>query len=77
VEYVVIGDVNDRPEHAHELGQLLRGRKVVMNLIPYNPSDVPENYQPPKEEDVFAFRDICMTYGLFTTVRVPAACCLP
>ena len=29
VEYVVIGNVNDAPEHAHELGVLLRGRKVV------------------------------------------------
>ncbi len=29
VEYVVIGNVNDAPEHAHELGELLRGRKVV------------------------------------------------
>lgn len=34
---MLLGDVNDGPEQAHELGALLRGRDVVQNLIPWNP----------------------------------------
>lgn len=35
-EYVLLGDVNDRPEHAAELGRMLRGRGAHINLIPFN-----------------------------------------
>lgn len=38
-EYVLLGDLNDGPEHARELAQLLRGRQAHVNLIPFN--DVP------------------------------------
>lgn len=31
--------VNCTPEHAHQLGRLLQGRDVVVNLIPWNPSE--------------------------------------
>jgi 23S rRNA (adenine2503-C2)-methyltransferase len=37
VEYVLIGSVNDSPEHAATLAELLRGRHVHVNLIPLNP----------------------------------------
>lgn len=30
--------VNDLPEHAHELGALLKGKNAIVNLIPYNVS---------------------------------------
>jgi 23S rRNA (adenine2503-C2)-methyltransferase len=35
-EYVLLRDVNDRPEHAAELARLLRGRQAHVNLIPFN-----------------------------------------
>lgn len=36
VEYVMLGpDVNCTPTHAHQLGALLRGRNVLVNLIPW------------------------------------------
>ncbi|MBY0229791.1 MAG: 23S rRNA (adenine(2503)-C(2))-methyltransferase RlmN [Gemmataceae bacterium] len=38
-EYVLLGGLNDRPEHAAKLGKLLRGRQAHVNLIPFN--DVP------------------------------------
>jgi adenine C2-methylase RlmN of 23S rRNA A2503 and tRNA A37 len=41
VEYCVLGGVNDSEECARELGELLRGRDIILNLIPYNPTDVP------------------------------------
>jgi 23S rRNA (adenine2503-C2)-methyltransferase len=36
VEYVLLKGINDRVEHAAELGKLLRGLKCKINLIPYN-----------------------------------------
>ncbi|MFO0928898.1 MAG: 23S rRNA (adenine(2503)-C(2))-methyltransferase RlmN [Gemmataceae bacterium] len=35
-EYVLLGGVNDRPEHAGQLARLLRGRQAHINLIPFN-----------------------------------------
>jgi len=35
-EYVLLRGVNDRPEHAAELGRLLAGRQAHVNLIPFN-----------------------------------------
>lgn len=35
-EYVLLGGVNDQPEHAGQLGRLLRGRGAHVNLIPFN-----------------------------------------
>jgi 23S rRNA (adenine2503-C2)-methyltransferase len=36
-EYVLLGELNDRPEHARQLVALLRGRTALLNVIPYNP----------------------------------------
>lgn len=35
-EYVLLRDLNDRPEHAAELARLLRGRQAHVNVIPFN-----------------------------------------
>jgi 23S rRNA (adenine2503-C2)-methyltransferase len=35
-EYVLLRDLNDRPQHAAELARLLRGRQAHVNLIPFN-----------------------------------------
>ena len=35
-EYVLLRDLNDRPEHAAALARLLRGRQAHVNLIPFN-----------------------------------------
>jgi len=34
IEYVLIADVNDSDETAHELGALLKDRAIVLNVIP-------------------------------------------
>src|SRR5262249_17326414 len=36
-EYVLLGGLNDRPQHARQLAALLAGRMVLLNVIPYNP----------------------------------------
>ncbi len=35
-EYVLLRDLNDRPDHAGQLARLLRGRQSHVNLIPFN-----------------------------------------
>lgn len=54
IEYILIKDVNDQECHALELAQLLNGRKehIILNLIPYNPTTVAEDYEPPTEESI-------------------------
>jgi len=84
IEYILIHDVNDREEHAHELGLLLGPRSdfVLLNLIPYNPTSVAEDYEPPTDEAVKRFYEICSSapYDIHTRVRgekgqdIEAAC---
>ncbi len=35
-EYVLLGELNDRVEHARELAEVLDGRLALLNVIPYN-----------------------------------------
>ena len=74
IEYILIKDVNDREEHAHLLGKLLlpRRNRVLLNLIPYNPTDVPgQNFQPPDQASIDRFYQICTSdeYRIFSRVR--------
>ena len=72
IEYILIHDINDRPEHARELGSVLLPRRdgIYLNLIPYNPTDVAEHFEPPKDEDVKEFVRILTTeFQIFTRVR--------
>jgi 23S rRNA (adenine2503-C2)-methyltransferase len=69
IEYILLCDVNDQPEQAHELGRLLKGLKCNVNLIPYNPVD--DQFQRPRRDAVLAFQRIIQEdYGKKTTVRV-------
>ena len=36
-EYVLLGGVNDQPEHAREVLALLKGMQAKVNLIVWNP----------------------------------------
>lgn len=79
LEYMLMGGVNDRPEHARELGQIARKLKAKLNLIVYNP--VPGlPYQAPTEADVAVFQKILWDMGLTAILRkskgqdIDAAC---
>lgn len=83
VEYVLLGpDFNCTSDHAHQLGQLLRGKHVVVNVIPWNPILSPGfPYEAPPAGEIDEFlRILCIEYGLLATVRqekgqdVGAAC---
>lgn len=73
IEYILIKDVNDKDEHAHQLGALLQSRRehILLNLIPYNPTEVAEDYQPPDDCQVESFHNICVgePYKIHTRVR--------
>lgn len=70
IEYVMLAGVNDSEETAHTLGKLLQGRDLVVNLIPFNATDVVPMYKAPSPQAVHKFGDILRTqYNLFTTVQ--------
>ncbi len=68
-EYVLLDGQNDSPEHARKLGALLRGMLCHVNLIPVNPTEQGP-YSRPDHQRSAAFRDILLTYGVLSTVRV-------
>ena len=80
IEYVLIDGVNASEELAHQLGKLLQGKDVLINVIPYNPTDVPHDYKPPSRATTDRFNEVVRSYGLRTIIRqelgqdVNAAC---
>lgn len=81
-EYIMLQGINDRPEHAKELAQLLRNKKKLtyVNLIPYNPVSEHDQYARSKKEDVLRFYDILKKNGVNCVIRkehgtdIDAAC---
>lgn len=79
VEYVMLENVNDKPEHARELAKLLAGLPCKVNLIPFNPFPGTPYRRSPIER-INAFRDILIQKGLVTVTRrtrgedIDAAC---
>jgi 23S rRNA (adenine2503-C2)-methyltransferase len=67
-EYVLLKKLNDRPEHARALVQLLKGRAALLNVIPYNPvAGLP--YETPSDRDARTFGEILMNSGLEVRFR--------
>ena len=66
-EYVLLSGENDRPEHAEELGELLKGMLCHVNLIPVNATDA--GYTRPPDGRIGKFRDILKRSGIAVTVR--------
>jgi 23S rRNA (adenine2503-C2)-methyltransferase len=67
VEYVMLDGVNDLPEHARELSELLDPRGYKINLIPYNPTGAYDGSSP---ERIERFRAILAEHRLTATVRL-------
>jgi len=67
-EYVLLAGLNDQPQHAHQLVDLLAGRTALLNVIPYNPvADLP--YATPSANAVNRFRDILIAGGINVRFR--------
>ncbi len=71
VEYVLLKGVNDRREDADELIALLRGKPVMLNLIPYNPNVTAtlHGFEAPSIESCRAFGKIVIEGGLRVRLR--------
>jgi 23S rRNA (adenine2503-C2)-methyltransferase len=78
-EYVLLGGVNDKPEHALELARHLAPRVALVNIIPYNPVEgLP--YKIPADQSLAKFVDVLRSAGVEVKVRrrrgnqIDAAC---
>ena len=79
-EYVLLAGVNDTPEYAHQLGELLAPLRQFahVNCIPVNATSA--DYRPPTGEAIRAFRAILREHGVSNSVRaergddIAAAC---
>ena len=69
-EYVLLHGVNDLPENAREVVELLRGIKARVNLIALNPGPGID-FEMPSDENVAAFQTILREAGILTFVRRP------
>jgi 23S rRNA (adenine2503-C2)-methyltransferase len=69
-EYVLLGAVNDSPENAREVAELLRGMRCKVNLIALNPGPGIE-FATPSAERVTAFQNVLRGAGIPAFVRRP------
>jgi 23S rRNA (adenine2503-C2)-methyltransferase len=80
-EYVMLQEVNDKPEHAQELVELLQNRNYAakVNLIPFNPFPGTQ-YTRSSGNRIERFRQVLSSNGIIVTVRrtrgddIDAAC---
>ncbi|SER29053.1 23S rRNA (adenine(2503)-C(2))-methyltransferase RlmN [Azotobacter beijerinckii] len=79
VEYTLLKDVNDQPEHAAQMVELLRDVPCKINLIPFNPFPF-SGYERPSNNAIRRFQDLLHQAGHNVTVRttrgedIDAAC---
>jgi 23S rRNA (adenine2503-C2)-methyltransferase len=78
-EYVLLAELNDQPDHARELAQLLGGRDAMINLIPYNTVSG-LNFNRPADIAINRFASILRRAGIVVRIRkrkggsIDAAC---
>jgi len=69
IEYLMIGNVNSSLRDAEELSEKLKGRDVIVNLIPYNKTETGHNYECPTLKQMEAFQQKLMDAGYYCTLR--------
>lgn len=68
-EYALMRGINDAPQHAEQMADLLADLLCHVNLIPLNP--IPDSpYQPSSDEDAARFQRILEGAGIATTMRL-------
>ena len=79
LEYILLGSVNDRPEHAAQLAGIAKGLRANINLIRYNEVE-PLPFKRPRDADVREFQHILRARGVNAHIRasrgrdIAAAC---
>jgi 23S rRNA (adenine2503-C2)-methyltransferase len=66
-EYVLLGGVNDTPEDARRVVRLISQIRAKVNLIPWNPGNLP--YRAPTAESIEEFQRILVDKGVPAFVR--------
>ncbi len=69
IAYVLLKGVNDSVEHADLLASYLKGLRVKVNLIPYNPQTV-DRFARPDESIIETFRQRMRDHGYQTLLRL-------
>ena len=69
-EYVLLRGVNDSPEDAENLCQLLRGIRCKVNVIPFNPHPG-SVFERPTDMEIERFQQVLQKHGLQINVRRP------
>ncbi len=78
-EYILLAGINDHPDHAFELANMLKGRQCTVNLIPYNPV-VGLRLVRPEHKNIKQFRSVLFGSNIVNTCRytkgddIAAAC---
>jgi 23S rRNA (adenine2503-C2)-methyltransferase len=78
-EYVMLSDINDRPEHATALASLARRCTAFVNLIPLHPGGA-MGFTPTSREGIAAFARTLRSRGVEVAIRksrgvdIAAAC---
>lgn len=67
-EFSLVSGVNDSPETAKELGELLQGRNCHVNLIPVNPVKE-RDFTGPNHANAVSFQKKLEKYGINVTIR--------
>lgn len=65
-EYLMIGGINDKEEHAFALAKLMRGRLCMVNLIAYNSTGM---FKSATKEKMLFFKKILEDFGVPVTIR--------
>ena len=72
IEYTLLKDVNDQPEHAAQMIELLRDVPCKINLIPFNPFPH-SGYERPSNNAIRRFQICCTTVASMSPPALPAA----
>ncbi len=78
-EYVMLGGINDQPEHARQLAALAKRCKAFVNLIPLHPGGT-MGFVPTSRDDIGTFARMMRKAGVEVAVRksrgldIDAAC---
>merc|ERR1719266_312438 len=70
IEYVMLEGPTSTFECAHQLGKLCENRpQIVVNLIPYNQTNVQDVLNCPSEKHTKEFQNIITSYGVLCYIR--------
>jgi 23S rRNA (adenine2503-C2)-methyltransferase len=78
-EYVMLDGVNDSPDNAREVVEIMKRVPSKLNMIPFNPF-ADSGFKRSRDDRLYKFREIVMAAGFVVTVRktrgddIDAAC---